>query len=132
MEMLINNFSLQRSLASSIRLSLMFISTMLIIIILLFTEFDNVDGQFFTKTSKSIPRLGRKVDNSLIMELLDDNDVDVNDGNDLILSSSSSSSSATWNHQEDSSQQQQQRNQTNLLYRLFMQMARLFRQSPHQ
>ncbi|KAH9497120.1 hypothetical protein DERF_013128 [Dermatophagoides farinae] len=130
MEMLINNFSLQRSLASSIRLSLMFISTMLIIIILLFTEFDNVDGQFFTKTSKSIPRLGRKVDNSLIMELLDDNDVDVNDGNDLILSSSSSSS-ATWNHQEDSSQQQQ-RNQTNLLYRLFMQMARLFRQSPHQ
>nr|XP_046912450.1 uncharacterized protein LOC124493415 [Dermatophagoides farinae]XP_046912451.1 uncharacterized protein LOC124493415 [Dermatophagoides farinae] len=131
MEMLINNFSLQRSLASSIRLSLMFISTMLIIIILLFTEFDNVDGQFFTKTSKSIPRLGRKVDNSLIMELLDDNDVDVNDGNDLILSSSSSSS-ATWNHQEDSSQQQQQRNQTNLLYRLFMQMARLFRQSPHQ
>ncbi|OTF78432.1 hypothetical protein BLA29_005356 [Euroglyphus maynei] len=95
---------------------------MLITSLILITNINNVDGQFFTKTSKSIPRMGRKADNSLIMEPLDSSE-SIND-HDRIPS---------WNEQQQQQQQSsplKHQHRTNLLYRLFVQLARLFRQSP--
>ncbi|KAH9415449.1 uncharacterized protein LOC113793624 [Dermatophagoides pteronyssinus] len=105
-------------LSSFMMITIFLSSSLLLITMILITNIDNVDGQFFTKTSKSIPRMGRKVDNSLIME---SEDLPISDR----INDYDRIPSTFWNHQ-----QQQPNNQTNLLHRLFVQIARLFRQSP--